>query len=259
VSVVKQHQIKQSSSGIDTMKILFILVTSLLFTAPITSHGSDFTPPADASDELVEALKPRMDLGDRLLADQPDDVQEVMRLQLMERSNRPLAPVPAVTKKRLFDQLTAISGLGMRDMFNFMTSKKKVSEGIEFDEVIEAMLLKANEVNFKNVGHNMFWKDASAVTGYPELRVEILQFCDAVVGRRMLDFSPEFSIFIPCRITVMEDANGDIWLMTLDWNVSWLANAWHPDSELSEELTQDAVRIRDAMEQIMHAGANAEW
>ena len=241
------------------IRTIAMLVPFVFMMAVAHAQDEGFTAPPDASDELIDALQPKPELGDRLLSEEPEEVQEIMREQLMERSNRPLPPVPAATKKRLFDQMTAVSGMGMRDLFNFMTSKKKVAEAITFDEVVEAMLLKANEVNFKHVGHNMFWKDASAVTGYPALRVEVLQFCDAVVGRRMLDFSPEFAIFIPCRITVMEDASGDIWLMTLDWDVSWLANAWHPDSELSDQLKEDALKIRDAMETIMHAGANAEW
>ena len=93
----------------------------------------------------------------------------------------------------------------------------------------------------------------------PALRIEVLQFCDAIVGRRMIDFSPEFSIFIPCRITVLEDATGEIWLMTLDWDVSWLARAWQPGSKLDPDLVRDAIRIRDAMTQIMEAGAIGYW
>ncbi|MFT7532028.1 MAG: hypothetical protein ACI9FD_003056 [Gammaproteobacteria bacterium] len=236
-----------------------VLLAGLLSVFSQQIHAGVFVIPEGASEEVKQALQPQLDLGDRLISEQPEAVQKIMREQRIAESNRPLPPVPAATKKQLFNQLVAVSGLGMRDLFNFLTSKKKVADGVAFDEVIEAMLLKANEVNFKNVGHNKFWKDASAVTGYPALRVEILQFCDAVVGRRMLDFSPEFSIFIPCRITVLEDATGDIWLMTLDWDVSWLSTAWHPGSELSEQLKEDGLRIRDAMAQIMHAGATAEW
>ena len=47
--------------------------------------------------------------------------------------------------------------------------------------------------------------------------------------------------------------------MTLDWDVSWLARAWHPDSNLPPQLVKDAERIRDAMNAIMEAGANASW
>jgi uncharacterized protein (DUF302 family) len=208
---------------------------------------------------VAEELKPRPELGDRTLDSLSPEAREVLRQRLIAKSNRPMAPVPRETKEQIFRQMAAASPMSMRDMFNYMTAKRKVKEGITFDEVIEAMDLKANDVNFKKVAHNKFWKDVSAITGLPTLRVEILQYCDAVVGRRMLDFSPEFSVFIPCRITVFEDATGDIWLMTLDWDVTWLAMAWQPGSQLSEQLQQDARRIRDAMEQIMEAGANAEW
>ena len=187
------------------------------------------------------------------------EAQRVLRDRMMSQSRRVLPPVPPQAKKNLYDQAAGFSSLSMRELFNFMTAKKKVNEGVTFDEVVESMDIKANDINFKKVGHNMFWKDVAASTGVPTTRVEVLQYCDAEVGRRMLDYSPEFVIFIPCRIAVYEDANGDIWLMTLDWDVSWLARAWHPDSRLGEQLVKDAVRIRDAMEQIMQAGATAQW
>jgi len=200
-----------------------------------------------------------MEAGPRLLEDLSPAAQKIRRQQLMQQSNRVMPPVPAAQKKQFYDQMVAASSLSMRELFNFMTDKVKADPGLSFDDIIEAMELKANDVNFKKVGHNEFWKDVSAISGQPTLRIEILQFCDAIVGRRMLDFSPEFSIFIPCRITVMEDANGDIWLMTLDWNVSWLARAWQPGSQLDPDLVQDAIRIRDAMTEIMRAGASGEW
>ncbi len=208
---------------------------------------------------VEEELKPRPELGDRSIEVLSEQAQKVLRERYMANSNRVLPPVPVEQKKMWFQQMMSMSSMSMRDLFNMMTSKLKVDEGVAFDDVIESMDLKANDVNFKKVGHNKFWKDASATSGIPALRVEILQYCDATVGRRMLDFSPEFVVFIPCRIAVMEDANGDIWLMTLDWDVSWLAMAWHPDSKLTDQLKQDAARIRDAMQKIMQAGAKGEW
>jgi hypothetical protein len=35
--------------------------------------------------------------------------------------------------------------------------------------------------------------------------------------------------------------------------------AWRQGSSLPEDLKQDAIRVRDAMTEIMEAGANAEW
>lgn len=211
------------------------------------------------SPEIEAELAPNYEVGPRLLQDLSEEAHEIRRQQLMRQTNRVMPPVPMQQKKQLFDQMVPMSGMSMRDLFNFMTFKLKADPELSFDDVIEAMELKANEVNFKKVGHNEFWRDVGAMSGLPTLRVEILQFCDAVVGRRMLDFSPEFSIFIPCRITVMEDATGEIWLMTMDWDVSWLARAWQPGSKLDPDLVKDAVRIRDSMTLIMQAGASGDW
>lgn len=209
--------------------------------------------------EVAAELEPNYEAGPRLVEELSEQAQQIRRQQLLERSNRIMEPVPKPQKQQLFDQMVPASNMSMRDLFNFMTAKIKADPELTFDDVIEAMELKANEVNFKKVGHNEFWRDVSAISGLPTLRIEILQFCDAMVGRRMLDFSPEFVIFIPCRIAVMEDANGEIWLMTMDWEVSWLARAWQAGSKLDPELIEDAVRIRDAMTIIMEAGATGDW
>ncbi len=235
---------------------ILVLLGCLLWTGTGTAQQAQQQM---LSADVAAELAPRFDAGPRLIKDMSVEAQKILRQQLIQQSNRVMPPVPQVQKKLFYDQMVGISSMSMRDLFNFMTAKIKVDPELSFDDVIEAMELKANEVNFKKVGHNEIWKDVSAVSGLPTLRVEILQFCDAIVGRRMLDFSPEFSIFIPCRITVMEDASSEIWLMTLDWNVSWLARAWQPGSQLDKDLVQDAVRIRDSIQQIMEAGATGDW
>ncbi len=243
---------------------IYVLLGATFIFAP--ARAQEVVPTADAATPAQaapkspeEELAPQPELGPRLLTDMSAEAQRIQRARLMSSTTRPMAPVPSETKKRLYDQMTQVTGMSMKEMFNFMTAKKKVKEGISFDDVIESMDIKANEVNFKKVGHNLFWKDVGATSGVPTLRVEILHYCDAVVGRKMLDFAPEFASFIPCRIVVMEDADGSIWLMTLDWDVSWLAQAWNPDSKLGDELKADALRIRDAITAIMDSGASGEW
>ena len=234
----------------------------LVILSAVVNSGVAFAQQSLSTDlpaSVAAELAPNFESGPRLIQDLSEEAQKIRRQQLMRQSNRVLPPLPRAQKKALFDMMTPASSMSMRDLFNFMTDKIKADPELTFDDVVEAMELKANEVNFKKVGHNEFWRDVSAFSGLPTLRLEILQFCDASVGRRMLDFSPEFSIFIPCRITVMEDATGEIWLMTLDWDVSWLARAWQPGSQLDPKLVEDAVRIRDAMTEIMQAGATGDW
>ena len=231
-----------------------LLSVSLIFsTASIWAQEESLDP------AVAEELSPNLELGPRLISDLSEEAQKIARQRLMQSTNRVMPEIPKDAKDAMFTAMMASSPMSIRDMFNFWTDKKKVAEGLSFDDVVEAMDLKANEVNFKKTGHSEIWRDVGAITGAPTLRIEVLQYCDAPVGRRMMDYSPEFSIFIPCRITVYEDANGDLWVMTLDWDVGWLAMTWHPDSQLDPELKKDAKRIRDAMEQIMHAGATGEW
>ena len=47
--------------------------------------------------------------------------------------------------------------------------------------------------------------------------------------------------------------------MTLDWDVTWLTLAWHPDSQIDSELKKNGLRIRNAMKSIMEAGASGDW
>lgn len=208
---------------------------------------------------VEEELAPQPELGPRTLYDISPEAREIRSKELLAKSNRPMAPVPDEVKKMLHQSGMAVSPMSLRDIFNWMTWKLKAKKGVKFEDVVEAMDLKANELNFKKVGHNPLWKDVGAITGRPTTRVEVFSYCDAIVGRKMMDISPEFSVWIPCRITVYEDYNGDIWLMTLDWDVTWLQYAAHPDSKISKELYEDGIRIRDIMAKIMRAGAEGAW
>jgi uncharacterized protein (DUF302 family) len=231
--------------------------------APAPSPAPAAAAPAGAAPAgaptVEEELKPRPELGARHMSTLSPEAQKVLKEKYLKESARIAPPVPKETKKRTYDSMVGAAPMSMKDMFNFMTLKMKAKAGLKFDEIVEAMDIKANEVNFKKVGVNAFWKDVGAISGLPTSRIEVMNYCDAEVGRRMLDFSPEFVIFIPCRVAVYEDYNGDIWLMTLDWDVSWLARAWQPGSQLSKQMRDDAVKIKDALVKIMEAGATGQW
>jgi len=155
--------------------------------------------------------------------------------------------------------MMAINPFSMQEMIAMMATKYQAKEGLSFDDVVEAMKVKANEINFKFVGHNPLWKDIVAITGKTDTpRVEFFSFCDAVVARELLDLSLEFAIFLPCRVAVVEDAYKKIWVLTLDWDVRWLDTSKNPN-QISDKLREGAIRIRDAIDQIMRAGALGEF
>lgn len=161
-------------------------------------------------------------------------------------------------KLNAFRSMMMVNPLSLRQMMSIMVAKKKAESGISFDEVVDSMKLKANKLNFKLVGHNALYKDIIAIAGKQDTpRVEIFSFCDAIVARNILDHVPEFIAFLPCRIAVLEDARKEIWLVTLDWDVRWLDTSNHPD-KIATALRADAIRIREAIEEIMVAGAKGE-
>ncbi len=58
---------------------------------------------------------------------------------------------------------------------------------------------------------------------------------------------------------MLEDAQGKLWVMTLDWDVNWINLAQNPNSVLDEELRADAIRIREGMRYIMEGAASGDF
>lgn len=155
--------------------------------------------------------------------------------------------------------LMAMNPFSMQEMIAMMAVKYQAKEGLSFDDVVDAMKLKGNELNFKYVGVNPLWKDIVAITGKTDTpRVEFFSFCDALVARDLLDLSLEFAVFLPCRIAVVEDAYKKIWVLTLDWDVRWLDSSKNPN-QISDSLRQKAIMVREAIDKIMRAGAAGDF
>jgi uncharacterized protein (DUF302 family) len=178
---------------------------------------------------------------------------------------KPYTMRPAIaqeTKRQMMQMMmpmmTGMMRMSMPDAMNWFAYKIKAKPGLKFDEVVESMMLRANQLNFKYVGSNLMYKDFQAVLGDKEApRIEVHSFCDIAVGRDLLRIAPEFLVFLPCRIGVMEDADKNIWVMMIDWNLDWIAG-YENQMGITPELARGAIDIRTKMESIMQAGANGD-
>ena len=173
--------------------------------------------------------------------------------------NRILTPEE---KNRWFEMaMPAMAGLmqmDAREAMNYFASKYKAKPGVSFDQVVESMMLRANQVNLKFVGKNLIWKEFRDVLHDDTApRVEVFSFCDIALGRDLLKVIPEMVVFLPCRIAVMEDADKNIWVLTLDWDVTWLDQAGK-QARITPELRKGAMAIREKLDSVMRAGANGE-
>ncbi len=132
--------------------------------------------------------------------------------------------------------------------------KVPVDEGMTADEVEETMKMVANEHNFKNVGELPLYKEIEAMSGEAYRYVKIFMFCNALTASRMLDYNDAFSSYLPCRITLIEDKEGKLWLYTL--NMDGMIYGGKP---LPAELKEEAENVKEIILDIMNRGATGEF
>ena len=154
--------------------------------------------------------------------------------------------------------MTGLLRMSMADSMNYFARKYKAKPGLTFDEVRDSLFLRANQVNVKKVGENLMWKDFQVVLNDMDApRIEVYSFCDIAVARALLKVSPEFIVFLPCRITIMEDSNKDIWVLMLDWSLDWV-KGYETQLGLTEELAKGAIDLNQRMDEMMRAAANGD-
>ena len=85
--------------------------------------------------------------------------------------------------------------------------KLPLEEGVSMDDAVDSMKLRANTLNFKLVAHLPLYKELQSM-GVDAKRVEIFQFCDARIAHEMISHNIDFSAYLPCRITLIEDQEG---------------------------------------------------
>lgn len=129
--------------------------------------------------------------------------------------------------------------------------KVPLEDGVSMDDAVESMKLRANALNFKMVAHQPLYKELESM-GIETKRVEIFQFCDARIAHTMISENLDFAAYLPCRITLLEDPEGQAWLISMDLDkVIKIAN-------LPPELLANAEKVRDTINEIMQAGASGD-
>ncbi len=237
------------------MRQNIVMAWAALLSALVLTSAQAAEPPKKGA-ETKEAAKP----GAAPAAPLPFNIQlPPTRPKEDFVPNTMAESISPEARANFVSSMMAVNPFSLRDMIAMMAVKYPAKEGLSFDDVVEAMKVKANEINFKYVGVNPLWKDVVAITGKADTpRVEFFSFCDALVARELLDISLEFAIFLPCRIAVVEDAHKKIWVLTLDWDVRWLDTSKNPN-KISESLREKAIMVREAIDKIMRAGASGEF
>jgi hypothetical protein len=132
--------------------------------------------------------------------------------------------------------------------------KIPVAEGLSAKEVEETMRFVANEHNIKNVGELPLYKEVEAMSGTPFRFITVYMFCNAMTASRMLEISDAFSAYLPCRISMVEDKNGKLWLYTLNMDLMI-----HGGKALPPAMKEEAIQVKETILDIMNRGASGEF
>ena len=144
--------------------------------------------------------------------------------------------------------------LESRDPGVAMTWSVPVDEGISVEEVKESLISIATDHSFNYVGESAFYKAVEAVTGEPYRHVSFLSFCDARVGKLMVDYRDAYTGFMPCRVAVMEDKEGRIWLHSMNLDLMIFGG-----KELPPTLKKEALRVWENMKAMMEGAASGDF
>jgi len=134
------------------------------------------------------------------------------------------------------------------------TYKVAIDRNISIDDAAESMRLRANALNLKLVAELPLSKQVEAVTNKAQRTITIFQFCDAVTAKDLIDLNLDFSVYMPCRIALIEDANGQGWLVMMDVNVDAVAK----NKNLSPAMKARVNAVRQSLLEVMQAGAKGE-
>ena len=110
---------------------------------------------------------------------------------------------------------------------------------------------KGAELNMKFVGHQPLSKELTA-RGVDGGQVDIYQFCNPMDARKMIDYNPIFVAYMPCRVAMVEDQDGQLWLMMV--NLDMLIN----NTKLPVELKAMADEISNKLKLLIENAKEGE-
>ncbi|MDM8564734.1 DUF302 domain-containing protein [Candidatus Halobeggiatoa sp. HSG11] len=141
-----------------------------------------------------------------------------------------------------------------KDPGDAMVWKFPVDEDVSVEDVKDSLKSLATDRNFLFVGESPFYKQVEAVTGNPYRHVSFLSFCDVGVGVQMADYNDAYTAFMPCRISVVEDKQGKLWLYSMNLDLMIYGG-----KELPPKLKAGAIKVRDTIVAIMESASHGEF
>ncbi|TEU21351.1 MAG: DUF302 domain-containing protein [Gammaproteobacteria bacterium] len=130
----------------------------------------------------------------------------------------------------------------------------KVADDVTNEDVEEAMESIATAEGIRSVGMLPLSDMVELQTGEKQRFLKIYQYCSPRTAMVMVDHSDAFAAYLPCRIALIEDKEGQRWLYTLDMNAMIYGGAPLPD-----HLYEKALEVKRVITVIQEGGAEGDF
>jgi len=133
-----------------------------------------------------------------------------------------------------------------------MILKKKmvIPEGMTKEEAIENAIEVMDEVASK---HGLAMVDHKVMPRKTGIYTQIRSYCSPTIADVFLTYSTEYVGFMPCRIGIIEEPNGDIYLYTMNLDLMI-----HGGKKLPPKLLELAMEVNAGMMGMFEQGAAGE-
>lgn len=132
--------------------------------------------------------------------------------------------------------------------------KRQVKDGLTVTDVEDVMKSVSNELNIKSVGELPLSQQVEAMTGQKQRFLKIYMYCNPLTAAKMVDYSDAYSAYLPCRLSLVQDKQGKLWLYSLNMDMMI-----HGGKPLPHDLKQEAVHVKKVIETIMQRASSGEF
>ncbi len=106
--------------------------------------------------------------------------------------------------------------------------------------------------NIRGVGVLPLGEQVEAMTGKPWRKLKIHLCCNPPTAARMVEHDIACAAYLPCRVSLVEDENDDLWITTLDMDMMI-----HGGRELPPDLRAEALEVKDIILDILNRPSKA--
>jgi uncharacterized protein (DUF302 family) len=132
--------------------------------------------------------------------------------------------------------------------------KAKVAEGLTFEDVDQSIKQVAIDRNIRGVGELPLGDQVAAMNGKPWRKLNIYLYCNPLTAAKMIEHDVAYAAYLPCRVSLVEDETGQLWIYTLDMDMMIYGG-----KTLPPDLLKEALEVKDIMQDILTRAAEGDF